>query len=216
MSKNNKAEDKLNTIGFVFGFKDTSQLKSEDGVKFIVKNKTGVSDSFPKKYETKKDFWVEEIKDGQVNNIYIDPKEICEGFEKELASLKEDIEFVNDSYNNERYLLTFPLKQEDFMVLMAMSRSQLHVYMNERWESEDVFENVMNKIGYEHLKNKELLSKKTPIEMLREYQEVRVFLYEKSLETLSSDAVEPDKVNEDNLVQMQEDLKSFKGSKKKI
>lgn len=179
MSKNNKAEDKLNTIGFVFGFKDTSQLKSEDGVKFIVKNKTGVSDSFPKKYETKKDFWVEEIKDGQVNNIYIDPKEICEGFEKELASLKEDIEFVDDSYNNERYLLTFPLKQEDFMVLMAMSRSQLHVYMNERWESEDVFENVMNKIGYEHLKNKELLSKKTPIEMLREYQEVRVFLYEK-------------------------------------
>lgn len=211
-----KTEKKEKTIGFVFGFKESTHLRSDEGDKIIINTKSGVSDKYPEKYKSKKDFWCEEIKEGQVSNIYISPEDINAGFEKELISFKDDPEFVEEYYNNERYLLTFPLKKEDFMVLMAMYRSQMYVYINERWESEQVFEDVMNKLGNDNIKDKELLKRKTPVEMLREYMEVKSFLYEKSLEILHSDVENPDKVTEDNLPQMKEELNSFKSLKKKM
>lgn len=208
------AKEKLDSIGFVYGYKEVKQIKNENQNTFEVSHKVGISEKYPKGVSNKKDFWVEEIKDGQYSELFINPNDLKEGFLKELENQKEDqYSFVTELYNTDRYLFTFPIDLEDYKVLNAMFMSQLYIYPQQRWESEDVYKNLINEIGTEYLKNKNLLSKKTPFDILQEYQEIKTFLYEKSLNGLSElyQSVE-DESPED----IKEEYNIFKSKKNKI
>lgn len=60
------------SLGFVFGYKETISNKENDGkTSFTVSFKHGVSKAFPSKFQKFKDFWSQEIVVGQISDIFI-------------------------------------------------------------------------------------------------------------------------------------------------
>ena len=167
MKKENKK-----SLGFIFGFKET--ISNEDN-SFTVSFKTGISNKFPSKYSNKKDFWSEEIKEGQVSNIYINPEVFKEAYNKEIEDISKDKFFHEEQYNKRKYFFDYKIKKEQYNALTAFSMAHLHINVYEKWENDSTITKTLEEtIGqYFSTENRDIK------EIYNNYQETSLMIYEK-------------------------------------
>lgn len=182
-----KAEEKLASIGFIFGYKDSQKITNENGTSIKISTFHGISDKFPNKYKNKKDFYAQEIKEGDKSELFINPQHIAEGFKQEWFEVNNSHDYYKERFEEERYLMTFPIDLETFKILSAINISALYAGAYQRWESEEIKEKSINDILSETNISKEALKKYTPYQMYTLFIEVQKYLYEKSLEDFAKD-----------------------------
>lgn len=75
-----------NLLGYYFGYKDNAMNSSSGiSISFI----RGVSTEYPYKYETKKDFWIDSIYEGDYDIIYHTSEELMEYLELNQREAEE-------------------------------------------------------------------------------------------------------------------------------
>lgn len=168
-----------NSLGFIFGYKDTSSEKTSDGkTVFNVKFKSGISDKFPNKFKNFKDFWSQEILMGQTSQIYIQPEEFLSYFKHEFEDFfKNHIEFNKETFESRRYFFNYPINIEQYAALSSFSMAHLHLNLYQKWESDSVLSDTLSKSISEVFKN----DPRPILEIYNDYKEVSAFIYDKEV-----------------------------------
>lgn len=211
----NKNEEKLASVGFIFSYKDSQKIASESGISIKVSTYNGISDKFPNKYKNKKDFYVQEIKEGDNSALFINPQQIAEGFKQELVEVNKNPRYYKELFEEERYLMTFPIDLETFKILSAANVSALYVNPYQRWESEEVKEKCINDMLSETNISKEALKRYTPYQIYNLFKEVQTYLYEKSLADFAKDfSMTPTPINKEESAEVNKSEENVTSKKK--
>lgn len=176
------------SLGFVFGYKETTINKENDGkTSFIVSFKTGISKTFPSKFQKFKDFWSQEIVVGQVSDIFIQPLEFIEYFNKETKEFNHEnnLLFNLANYEERRYFFEPFISFEQYGALQSFSMAHLYINMYQNWENNDVLSQTLEKtIGSFFLKDS-----RDVLTIYNQYKEVSAYIYEKETASALGDDV---------------------------
>jgi hypothetical protein len=129
------------SLGFIFGFKKTTQ----EGNSFVVKFTQGTSKKFPKEHQKERDFWSQEIFIGDKSDLFYDPDLYIKGFEAEFANWDDSslFECLEERKSFYKVVPTF----DQYKVLHAFSQASLHMWMYQTWESKDAKEETFMKVA---------------------------------------------------------------------
>ncbi len=131
-------KDKI--LGYLFGYKE-SDTSNEDPQTIKIKFINGQSDKYPTKYKNKKDFWVEQIAEGQVSSIYINPEEIIKLYPVEYAEQKSFGSY-DHPYESRKYFFDYDITKEQYMSLQAFNTAVSYFY-TKKWETEDILNDAL-------------------------------------------------------------------------
>jgi hypothetical protein len=110
-------KSKIKVLAYVFGCKVTEQTgPNQFAVRFI----DGVSDTFPKKYKNYKDFWCNEIHEGDFSPLFADAVEVETYFQKEKANVISS-EFYGEEWTKRQEWFRGVCTREEWNVLTALS-----------------------------------------------------------------------------------------------
>lgn len=173
-----KQKSNTQSLGFVFGYKETTVNKDNDSkTSFSVSFKNGVSKTFPSKFQKFKDFWSQEIVVGQVSDIFIQPLEFIEHFNKEIKEFNHEnnLSFNLANYEERRYCFEPFISFEQYGALQSFSMAHLYINMYQNWENNDVLSQTLEKtIGSFFLKDS-----RDVLTIYNQYKEVSAYIYEK-------------------------------------
>jgi hypothetical protein len=110
-------KSKIKVLAYVFGCKVTEQTgPNQFAVRFI----NGVSDTFPKKYKNCKDFWCNEIHEGDFSPLFADAAEVERCFRKEKADVLSS-DFYDEEWAKRRGWFEGVCTREQWNVLTALA-----------------------------------------------------------------------------------------------
>ncbi len=168
-----KTEENKNSLGFIFGFKESEQ----NGNSIVVKFKSGISKKFPNKYKNFKDFYAMEILEGQTSDIYINPQNFKDFFNLEMKEFSGDRTFSSEQFEQRRYYFDYPISKEQYSALNSFSMAHLHVNMYEKWENDDILRNALKETVGEYFKK----DNRDVLDIYKSYQQVSEFIYNKEI-----------------------------------
>lgn len=135
---------KPTSLGFLFGYKETITKTTPDGkTVFHMNFKEGMSKKFPNKLKHMKDFWSQEIVEGQYSDLFIHPEQYLRHVANEVAENEEDLSFNQEMFTNRRYCFSYPITFEQYNALNCFSMARLHMSMYERWENDEVLSTAL-------------------------------------------------------------------------
>lgn len=164
-------EEKNKSLGFLFGFKETE--KNNDN-SFTISFKSGISKKYPSKYSNKKDFWSEEIFEGQTTELYINPKILKQAFQLEMKDLAKNHSFEEQRFNERKWFFDYSITLEQYFALTSFSMAHLHENLYKKWENDEVLTKVLQETIGNFFKNdtRDILS------IYKNYEETALKIYD--------------------------------------
>ena len=177
-----KKEQNKNSLGFIFSYKASSLQKNETGNTLVtVSFQSGTSHKFPNKFKHFKDFWAQEIFEGQFSEIYINPTKFIEVFNREFNEFKKDINdeygFFKELFIQRKYSFNYPITIEQYGALYSFSSSHLYVNMYQKWENDIILTDSLKSTVGQVFKN----DTRNILEIYNDYKKVSSYLYDKEL-----------------------------------
>lgn len=177
-----KEENK--SLGFLFGFKDST--KNNDN-SFTIKFKNGIATKFPAKYKNMKDFWSQEIFEGQKSDVYINPEVFKKAFELEISEINKDLNYFKQQFQERRYFFDYDITEIQYFSLTSFSMAHLHINPYEKWESDAILKKTLE----ETIGGKFTTGDRTILEIYNNYQETSEAIYNKETsDTLGNTYIE--------------------------
>lgn len=165
--------EKKESLGFLFGFKETSQLENNS---FVIEFKHGISKKYPKKYELKKDFYVNEVFSGDYSPLHINIFELKKAYQSELDNNNQDNRFCKELFKIREELYNPKISFEQYVAFTSLD----YALMNFNLMHQDFFS-----VGEKKEILKEILADKFSnqniIELYENHNAIGTYLYNKSL-----------------------------------
>lgn len=183
MTKENKKE----SLGFLFGYKESTSNIKNGNTTFNISFKTGTSKKFPTKFKNLKDFWAKEFFIGDSSELYINPKNFEDVFNQELQEFNNDLKleknsFYLESYNQKRFFFDYTITIEQFVSLNAFSMAHLS-FPYQKWENDDeLLKTLQNCIGKHFNYNTKSL-----LDIYNNYKDVIQFIYNEDIKKALGD-----------------------------
>lgn len=177
MKKNKEQE----SLGFIFGYKESSSYKNENNQDvFTVSFKGGTSKKFPSKFQKFKDFWAEEIFPGQVSKLYVNLEYFKEAFNKELTEITQELNsdnsFYKEQFNKNKYYFDYDITHEQLAALTSFSISHLYTTY-QKWESDEKLDEALKACIGDLFKN----NNRSVVEIYDNYKEVSTYIYNRDI-----------------------------------
>jgi hypothetical protein len=170
-----KGLTKKQSLGFLYGFKETESCTNENGEMSIsISFKQGWSCSFPKKYKDCNDFYAQEIFVGDYSELFYNPDEFKRVFEYELNdSIEYHAEYYSDIFEKRKFYFTYAITKIQYLVLNAFNQAYLHMNCTERWESDFVKEQVLTEIVRPYFED----DSRSILEICQEFEQICADIY---------------------------------------
>lgn len=175
---NKKEKKHNNSLGFIYGFKESSKKEKSIKVSLIC----GISKKYPKEFEKNKDFFTEEIFEGDYFELFYNNIDYIESFTKEINEILNNSDFYSELFEQRKhYYLNTPNKEQYFS-LIAFDYAALN-FICKSFENDGQLSDVLQKtVGqfYEN-PNSEIL-----ISLHEEHRGIGEYIYNKELSNLSN------------------------------
>jgi len=171
-------------LGYVFGFKETSK---ENDNSFKVSFYSGVSQKFPSEHAKKKDFYADEVRNGDASEIYINHDLAYEVFKQEFAgnmpdnleAPSEEVSFYEGLFVERAARFEYPLNLEQFIALTSFSMIGLHFPLI-RFESAEDRDDLLKKCVGPYFERSAI----PVVDAFLDHQRVNAEIYEEELESV--------------------------------
>lgn len=130
--ENNMEKENKPSLGYVYGYKESESNGNQITVKFI----HGTSFKYPKKLEKKKDFYAEEIFEGDSFELYYNKEEFINIFSKEIKQILNNKDYYSDLYEQRKEHYFVQPTKEQYFALTAFDYAILN-FIGKNFESEN-------------------------------------------------------------------------------
>lgn len=165
------------SLGYIYSFKESS-LNILNQI--AVLHRTGISKEYPQNLENKKNIAIQEIFEGDFEDIYIDKKKFIQQYNSEFKNrLLSHDQVEKEGFIERQYLYNDKLSEKQYMALRAFEYVQAYT-MKDFISIQDKKETLKETIG-------KVFNKDNIDELYQEHIDISLFLYHKNIELALSD-----------------------------
>lgn len=168
-------------LGYVFGYKEkTDEGNNTVKVSFI----SGISKKYPSQHAQKKDFYADEIRTGDVSEIFINPELAYEAFKHEIAQNmpktwdrpQSEMSFYEELFSERAARFSHPVNVEQFIALTSFSMIGLHFM--KPYESTEVRNELLRKFVGPYFEGSFI----SVVDAFNDHQRISAEIYEEEVE----------------------------------